>query len=137
MGLVATLQRLFTSKTEADQSPPESFDARRAFGVEPDGDEGPSYFIELTDRRVLFVSGRYLQTARPFPCTSFAIRRHRGRVVELTCRGDVLEAEAMTLPFTRSERKQKKVPKDGDVITGKPFDAIKSERLAAAFLSCE
>ena len=137
MGILDALQQLFTSKRGPDPSMSESFEARRAFGVESDADEGPSYFVELADRRVLFLAGSYLQTARPFPCTSFAIRRQRGRVVELTCSGDVLEPEVMTLPFTRTERKQKKVPADGAILTARSYDAIRSERLAAASMSYE
>ena len=137
MGILEALQRLFTSKRGPDQSMSESFEARRAFGVEPDADDGPSYFIELADRRVLFLTGPYLHTAQPFPCTSFAIRRHRGRVVELICGGDVLEPEVMTLPFTRTEQKQKKVPADGAILTARSYDAIRSERLAAASMSYE
>ena len=137
MGLVAALQRLFTSKSGSDLSTSESFDALRAFGVEGDDGQSPSYFIELADRRVLFVSGKSLNGT--LPCTSLLVSRNgrRGRGIELTCRGDVLEPEVMTLPFTRGERKQRKVPEDGAIVSGRSYDAIKSERLAAAFLSYE
>jgi len=105
----------------------ESFDALRAFGVEGEGDEGPSYFVELTDRRVLFISGHQ-------PCTSFVLRRLRGsgHIVELVCSGAVLDPEVMTLPFTRGERQQKRVPTNGAIITARSYEAIRSERLAAA-----
>ena len=61
----------------------------RAFGVKEFEDEGLHYFLELTDGRVLVLSGQYLydyeaisddsETNRPraFPCSEFTLRRHK------------------------------------------------------------
>ena len=39
-------------------------------------DEGVSYFLELDDGAVLFLSGQYLdEDESPFPCTEFIVRR--------------------------------------------------------------
>jgi len=125
----------------------EAFEARRAFGVEESEDEGSSYFIELTDGRVLFLTGQYLydfesvddgppeeRCARRFPSTSFVVRRHakEGHVVDLVCKGEVFDPEVMTLPFSDAEWKRRRVPADGAILTGKSYDAVKAERLAAA-----
>ena len=66
-----------------------TFRATRAFGVEEFEDEGLHYFLELTDGRVLFLSGQYLYDYEPisddpetnqprlFPSTEFTVRRHK------------------------------------------------------------
>lgn len=83
------------------------YEAQRAFGIEEFDDDGPHYFLELTDGRALYLHGQYLDDYEPilddpeiecprrFPCTHFSIRQHKTEhyVVEIQCRGPVLEPE--------------------------------------------
>lgn len=115
--------------------------ARRAFSAAESEDEGPHYFLELDDGSVLCLTGQYLydlepaeqepEPARRFPCTEFTVRRHRtnGYTVDILCRGDVLEPEAVAKPFTFREFRQDLVPEDGEVLTGRSYDEIKRERM--------
>jgi hypothetical protein len=120
-----------------------AFRATRAFGVEEFEDEGLHYFLELVDRRVLFLSGQYLYDYEPisddtdvnqprsFPCTEFTVRRHKrhGYVVELLCGGTVLEPEAMAPPFGEKIWRADRVPQDGRVISSAAYDDLKREYL--------
>ncbi len=114
------------------------YHARRAFGVQESDDEGLHYFLELTDGRVLYLSGQYLDDYEPiaddpelnqprrFPCTDFTVRRHRteGYVVELVCRGTVLEPECIAPPFTGRSLRSAGAPADGQVLTDRPYDLL-------------
>lgn len=118
----------------------QSFQALRAFSVEETEDEGSTYFIELDNHNVLVLTGQYLyefepttddpelDQARKFPCTEFEILRHKqaGYVLDIKCNGTVLEPE-LTGPYTKAEIRRG-VPEDGDIITGRDYDAIKQER---------
>ena len=120
----------------------QAFTARRCFAVEESEDEGLHYYLELDDRRVLFLSGQYLydyqeitddpELNQPatFPCERFEILRHKTEayVVSMECRGDVLVPECVTPPFSKQEFR-KGIPDDGDIITDKTYDQIKAERL--------
>jgi hypothetical protein len=118
-----------------------TFMATRAFGVEESEDEGLSYFLELSDGRVLFLTGQYLYKYEPsdrdnqtraFPCSAFSIRRHKTEryVVDVQCRGRVLEPEAFAKPFDVNEWEHARVPEDGELITSRTYDAIKREQLS-------
>ena len=112
----------------------EDFKAIRAFQVEEVEDEGSTYYIELEDHSVLYLNGQYLydyEEPRQFPCTDFTIRRHRdeGFVVDILCRGRVLEPEVVVPPFDESEFPGGAVPEDGQVIRDRNYDQIKEERL--------
>ncbi len=84
-----------------------AFLARRAFQVEEFEDEGSHYFLELDDRRVLFLSGQYLwrydaeDQPRSFPCTEFVVRRHatKGYALDVLCGGTIIEPEVVAPPF--------------------------------------
>jgi hypothetical protein len=116
------------------------FQARRAFGVREFEDEGLHYFLELADGRVLFLSGQYLYDYEPieddlerkeprrFPCTDFTIRRHKteGYVVEIICRGTVLEPEFFALPFPKQKGWSGHIPQDGELISDTTYDALKA-----------
>lgn len=120
----------------------EDFKVKRAFCVEEYNDEGLHYFLELPDGRVLFLEGEYLYDyqsleeiedeqeprARTFPCTDFTIYRHRTQrdVLHVDCRGDVLELEFFALPFGEQKKWVGRFPSDGDLISDKSYDAIKS-----------
>ena len=116
------------------------FQARRAFGVQEYEDEGLHYFLELSDGRVLFLSGQYLYEYEPceddpenreprrFPCTDFTILRHKveGHVMELICRGTVLEPEFIALPFPKQQAWSEDIPEDGEIISDRTYDQIKA-----------
>lgn len=123
-----------------------AFRARRAFGVDEFEDEGLHYFLELEDRTVLFLSGQYLYDYEPisddpavnqprsFPCTDFTVRRHKkeGYVVELVCRGSVLEPEAIVSPFGEKVWQTDGIPQDGRVITTATYEELKREHSSRA-----
>lgn len=107
------------------------FRATRAFGVEEFEDEGPHYYIELIDGRVLFLSGQYLYDFEPitddpelnqprrFPCSEFAVLRHKTeRYHDSTLRKAVWRSGG--------------VPTDGDIITAVSYDELKRTRLTAS-----
>lgn len=122
------------------------FRAARAFGVEEFEDEGLHYFVELTDGRVLFLSGQYLYDYEPitddpalnqprkFPCSEFTVRRHKteGYVVEIVCGGTVLEPESIAPPFGRRDWRENRIPEDGQVISETTYDELKRMRLGSA-----
>src|SRR5262245_61616347 len=118
---------------------PTDFRATRSFGVEEFEDEGSHYYLELADGGVLFLSGQYLydhepdpksNRARTFPCTEFTVRRHKrdGYVVALDCRGSVLEPEVIAPPF-RTMDWEHHVPSDGEILTSRPYETLKKDRL--------
>lgn len=115
------------------------FRATRAFGVDEVEDEGLHYYVELKDKRVLFLSGQYLYDYEPdpkadrpraFPCTEFAVRRHKreGYVVAIECRGDVLEPEVVAPPF-RTMDWEDEIPRDGELFEETPYERLKEARL--------
>lgn len=118
-----------------------AFRATRAFGVEELEDEGLHFFVELTDGRVLFLSGQYLYdyeanldigtTHRSFPCTEFTVQRHKteGYVVEIVCGGAVLEPEVMAPSFEKKVWERNQIPADGAVITGVSYDRLKQDHM--------
>jgi hypothetical protein len=118
-----------------------AFRATRAFGVEESEDEGLHFFLELTDGRVLFLSGQYLYdyeanpdigtTQRSFPCTEFTVRRHKkeGYTAEIVCGGTVLEPEVMAPPFGRKVWQRDRIPEDGALITGISYDRLKQDHM--------
>ena len=121
----------------------EKFSARRCFSVTETGDEGPHYYLELDDGRVLFLSGQYLhdyaeivddpELNRPasFPCERFEILRHKteGHVLSIACEGRLLVPELEAPPFSR--RDFRRVPADGAIIADKTFDQLKQERASS------
>ncbi len=113
--------------------------AVRAFAVEEFEDEGPHYFLELDDSAVLYLNGQYLYDYEPidddpeanqprrFPCTEFTVRRHRegGYVVDLVCRGRVLEPEVVAPHFSPARLRWSELPGDGQVFRDRPYDDLK------------
>src|SRR5262252_2090353 len=89
----------------------QTFKATRAFTVQEFEDEGLHYFIELSDRGVLYLNGQYLydfpeisdgeEKKRGFPCSEFTIRRHKtaGYVVDIVCGGNALPIDFEAPPF--------------------------------------
>lgn len=106
----------------------EDYTARRAFQVEEVEDEGPHYFIELADGRVLYLNGQYLYEYEPgwdedsverrFPCSDFTLRRHRDwrYVEEVICRGTVIEPELTAPPFSSRDFDEGELPEDGEIL---------------------
>lgn len=122
---------------------PEDFRARRAFQLEEFEDEGPHYLIELEDRSVLYLCGQYLYEYEPiddpphtvqsrtFPSTEFTLRRHTttGEIMDIQCRGVVLEPECLAPCFDKMELRKGLLPEDGQIITDKAYDDLKRERM--------
>jgi hypothetical protein len=129
--------------TSANLLETESFAATRAFRVEEYEDEGLHYYIELSDGRVLFLSGQYLYDFEPitddpelnqerrFPCTEFTILRHKSEryVLDIRCAGQVLEPEVTAPPFGEDVWQNAAVPRDGAVLVDLPYEALKAARL--------
>lgn len=122
-----------------------TYRARRAFEVSEREDEGYGYFIELEDGRVLFLQGQYLYDYGPveddeepesnrdrlFPCTEFILHRHKKHdyLIELECKGTVLEPECVVPPLSNNHRKQGLNPDDEDIIADRSYDEIKARLL--------
>jgi membrane protein implicated in regulation of membrane protease activity len=123
----------------------QQYHARRAFQVEELEDLGSSYFIELADGSVLFVTGQYLYEYEPidddpdenqprrFPCTEFTVRRHPTEhwVYDIACSGEVLEPEGLARPFSYDDYDSGRIPENGQIITGRSYDEIKAQWLEA------
>lgn len=118
------------------------FVATRAFEVEEFEDEGMHFYLELSDGRVLFMTGQYLYAYEPheeddelrprqFPSTEFVVRRHRdeGYVVDIQCTGPILEPELLAPPFGEDVWRQGALPKDGAIIVDATYDQIKRLRI--------
>lgn len=117
--------------------------ARRAFEVSERADEGPGYFIELEDGRVLFLQGQYLydygpiedeeepesSQERQFPCTEFILHHHKKyrTLLVVECKGTALEPECIVPPFSNEHRKEGLAPDDEDIITDRSYDEIKAK----------
>ncbi|WP_051327573.1 hypothetical protein [Desulfatibacillum aliphaticivorans] len=120
----------------------QDYSATRAFEVEEWEDEGVHYYLELTDGGVLFLTGQYLYDYEPtlddseinqpryFPCTEFSVLRHgtEGYVVDIVCRGDVLEPEIVAPPFDFKDFDNDLVPEDGQIISDVSYDELKRQR---------
>lgn len=121
------------------------FQARRAFAVDEVEDEGPHYYIELADGRVLYLNGQYLYEYEPidddpelnqprrFPTTEFEVLRHKdaGYVIDIRCSGSVLEPELTSPPFTNAVLRRG-IPDDGQIIADKAYDLLKRELAAVS-----
>jgi len=117
------------------------FRALRAFAVEEFEDEGPHYYIELADGKVLYLNGQYLYDFEPisddpelnqprlFPCSQFEVLRHKdaGYVIDIVLSGEVLDPELTARPYNKAEWKRG-VPDDGEIITNRTYEDIKRER---------
>ena len=114
------------------------FQARRAFGFEDLDAEALHYFLELADGRVLSLCGQYLYDFEPisedpdwnqprlFPCTDFSIRRHRteGFLVELICRGAIIEPDLFDLPYRKQKKWTGRVLRDGQLISDTTYGTL-------------
>ncbi len=119
----------------------QSFRALHAFAVEEFEDEGPHYYIELADGKVLYLNGQYLYDFEPisddpevnqprlFPCSEFEVLRHKdaGYVIDIVRSGKVIEPELTARPYNKAEWKRG-VPEDGEIITDRTYEGIKRER---------
>lgn len=139
------LRPLDTIQTLEERGLLESTDYRatRAFQVEEWEDEGVHYFIELEDDSVLYLNGQYLyeyepieddpelNQSRSFPCTEFTVQRHKveGYVLDLLCRGEVIEPEITAPSFSREDYRWGIVPEDGEILRERGYDEIKRERM--------
>jgi len=121
----------------------QSFNAVRAFAVEEYEDEGPHYFVELDDARVLYLNGQYLYHYEPiddneeehrprsFPCTEFEVLRHRtaGYVVDLRCGGVVLEPESIVSWSSSIFDDESQIPDDGQIFEDRSYESLRRDGL--------
>jgi hypothetical protein len=119
------------------------FSARRAFQVYEFEDEGPAYFVELEDGRVLYLCGQYLddvveitddpESNQPalFPCARFRLRTRKdtGGGIGLEPLSPFFGVDAEFPPFTHKDFKAGWIPSDGQILS-ESYDALK-ERLAS------
>jgi hypothetical protein len=94
---------------------------RDAVRVEESEDEGSSYYLELDDGRVLFLSGQYLYDVEEegrFPNTRVTVARAPATriVLGVTCDGSAFEPSRTRAPFTAGEYERGRVPEDGAVV---------------------
>ena len=132
---------------EQEQLSQQSFQAKRVFQIEEFEDEGSHYMIELLSGSVLYLNGQYLydyeqidddpelNQLRTFPCTDFTIQRHKseGYVVDILCRGAVLEPECIAPPFEKKAFKQGLIPEDGHIFFDQSYDDLIIERMQGHF----
>ena len=122
----------------------EAYDAKRYFEVEPYNDEGPHYYIELTDGRTLYLCGPQLldyneidepeepelNQIKQFPCTQFTLHwKERTDLITIECAGSILQSEEVTSGFWR-KKPAAGYPQNGDIIADRSYDEIKNERKA-------
>jgi hypothetical protein len=111
----------------------ESFHARKVFQVAQAEDEGPHYFIELTDGAVLYLNGQYLYdyAREAFPCSQFTVWRHKvgGFVVAIECAGVRLSTEWTAPPFDENDDERDLIPDDGQILRDRSYDQLKRERM--------
>lgn len=64
---------------------------------------------------------------RRFPCTDVTVHWHRteGYVVEVVCRGAVIEPEFVLPPFTKRGWRSIGTPKGDRVMPDRPYDVLK------------
>ena len=121
----------------------EYFCALRAFKIEDVEDFGPQFFIELEDKRVLYLNGQYLDdydpyvplgetpaTERKFPCSGFEILRHHvsKEALKINCHGTLLARDSIKLEWDDWGSGYE----DGDIITDRTYDEIKVEKVKKA-----
>jgi hypothetical protein len=116
----------------------ETFTAKRAFAIEEFEDEGPHYFLELADGRVLYLSGQYLYdleeiTGVPgwnqpgrFPCAHFQVKRHKLEryIASVEPLSPYMPPEAEYGSFTDEDVDADRIPEDGNILT-QPYDQLK------------
>jgi hypothetical protein len=119
------------------------FRATRALRIAEFDDEGSHYFIELENGSVLYLNGQYLYDYEPidddpevnqprnFPCTEFTVHRHKveGYVVEIVCRGRVLDPEITAPAFEKVDKRRGALFGDGQVLTDRTYEQIRQEHI--------
>jgi hypothetical protein len=117
----------------------EEYAARRAFCVKATENEESNYFVELTDGRVVFLTGWFLHEYEPklggneapqprrFPCTEFVILREKphGRLIALVCHGSVLEPEIEAPNFGALLWEELGLEEDAMILERGTYDDIK------------
>jgi hypothetical protein len=144
LGGAPSVEQLAQELEAQDLLTSKQFSVTRAFEVEEFEDEGLHYYLELSDGRVLFMTGQYLYDYEPidetgdggpdprrFPCTDFVVRRHRaeGYVVDIQCGGHILEPEVTAPPFGEDVWREGGIPPDGAILMNASYDEIKRLRI--------
>jgi hypothetical protein len=97
-----------------------TYDVVEALRVREFEDEGSSYYLRLSDGRVLFLTGQYMyeyEDERAFPCTRFTLERapESQLFLALTELGPPLAPSAILPPFTEAELRAG-LPADGALL---------------------
>ncbi|MGH7517069.1 MAG: hypothetical protein ACREOC_06320 [Gemmatimonadales bacterium] len=93
------------------------YTATDAIGIQESEDEGMAFYLQLTDDRVLYLGGQYLDAladTQRFPATEFEISRVAAsdRFLALTPRGRYLPPSSEREPFTAEEYEHDRIPED-------------------------
>ena len=107
------------------------YDVSDALAVEEFEDEGLSYYLELTDGRVVFLMGQYLYEPveqLQFPARRVEIVRTTATdtVLRVTALGPHLPPSATRGPFRTEEIESDRFPVDGAVLHG-PLDQYRGD----------
>ena len=99
------------------------YDVTDALAVEEFEDEGLSYYLELTDGRVVFLMGQYLYEPveqAQFPARRLEIVRTAvtGTVLRVTALGPHLPPTGTRRPFQTADFENDRVPEDGTILSG-------------------
>lgn len=107
----------------------QEFSALRAFEVEEFEDEGRHFFVELEDKRVLYLCGQYLyDTNEQFPSSDFSVIRNKteGWVYEVLSKGQPLNVDCVCKHYSKKFIDRYGIPEDGTIL-GMPYDTLKKE----------
>jgi hypothetical protein len=113
--------------------------ARAAIRLEELEDEGPSFFVELADGRVLFLCGQFLyedDEAGTFPCEEFEAARapRTGLLLDFRCLGPAFPPQEKLPPFDPDEYDGPSIPDEWEIID-RSLEQILEERRARASTS--
>ena len=107
----------------------EHYDITDALLIEEQEDEGPAYYLRLTDGRVLFLQGQYLydDEEESFPCETLCIARARESRMLLSFEpaGRRIAVSGRLPAFGTGDWKAGRVPEDGALLDV-DFEALKA-----------
>jgi hypothetical protein len=133
------IARMFQSQGELTQ---DNYRVRRAFELADAENKVTWYVLELENGNAICLWDKLpagppgfdpeKPEVRRFPCTEFTILRHKtGFIVDITCGGEAIKPEVITLPAKYDSRSFDFLSEDGEVIPGETFDTVKAKVLKA------
>lgn len=92
--------------------------------VEEFEDEGPGFFFEIDDGKIMFLQGQYLYDhvdSKRFPNKKFDVVKlpHSGVILDVVCKGDSLAPLRVLEPTAISSEQHIPFVYDGDIFSGK------------------